>query len=303
MSLNNRHLTAFVTVAQVRSLGRAAEHLHISQPALSRIIRNLEETVGAELFERHPLGMSLTPHGQALLPRAELLLADWGSALEELRSISGATTGTLRVGCVAGAVDPLLRRTMSAMFDAHPNIQMRITDAIEDKLIDDLLAGKIDLAIAGAVSGTSQFDLEQEYVTSDRWRVYVNSNHPLRDRRNPTLPELARYRWVMVTEDSIAHYKLREAYHAQSLSAPELAVQTRSLTVALNALLAAPLVTLMPQSLMAHPLDLGIITGLDVPALEWKRELYVYRRRRGSLTFAARAFLDLLRKFTATGEQ
>ncbi|MBV7380020.1 LysR family transcriptional regulator [Maritimibacter dapengensis] len=295
MTLNNRHLSAFVTVAQVRSLGRAAEHLHITQPALSRIIRNLEENVGAQLFERHPLGMTLTPHGQALLPRAELLLADWGSALEELRSISGATTGTLRIGCVAGAVDPLLRRAMDEMFKAHPNIHLRITDAIEDRLIDDLLAGKIDLAIAGTVSGTSQFDLEQEYITSDWWQVYVNRDHPLCDHARPTLADLSRYRWVMVTEDSIAHYKLREVYHAQSAPAPELAVQTRSLTVAINALLAGPLVTLMPESLLTHQVDLGLIRKLDVPALAWKRDLYIYRRRRGSLTFAARAFLDLLR--------
>lgn len=300
MTLNNRHLTAFVAVARVRSLGRAAEQLHITQPALSRIVRNLEDTVGAQLFERHPLGMTLTPHGQALLPRAELLLADWGSALEELRSISGATTGTLRVGCVAGAVDPLLRHAMSRMLKEHPNIQLRVTDAIEDRLIDDLLSGKIDLAIAGAVSGTSQFDLEQVYVTSDWWQVYVRAGHPLRDMARPTLSDLARFRWVMVTEDSIAHFKLREAYHATSSTAPEIAVQTRSLTVAINALLAAPLVTLMPESLLTHQVQLGLVNKVVVPALAWKRELYIYRRRRGSLTFAARAFLDLLQDVEST---
>ncbi|EAQ10841.1 LysR family transcriptional regulator [Maritimibacter alkaliphilus HTCC2654] len=295
MSLNNRHLSAFVTVAQARSLGRAAEQLHITQPALSRIIRNLEETVGAQLFERHPLGMSLTPHGQALLPRAELLLADWGAALEELRSISGATTGTLRIGCVAGAVDPLIRHAMSQMLDAHPNIQLRVTDAIEDRLIDDLLAGRIDLAVAGAVSGASQFDLEQVYVTSDWWQVYVRRDHPLQDMARPALSDLARYRWVMVPEDSIAHFKLREAYHATSMTVPDIAVETRSLTVAVNALLASPLVTLMPESLLRHEVELGLISQLTIPALAWKRELYIYRRRRGSLTFATRAFLDFLR--------
>lgn len=303
MSFTYRHLSAFVSVASLHSLGRAADQLHITQPALSRIVRNLEETVGARLFERHPMGMTLTAHGQAFLPRAELLLADWGAALEEQRHISTLTTGTLRIGCVAGAVNPFLHDAMQAMFARHPGLQITATEAIEDRLTDALVAGQIDLALAGEIDGWSRLGLRQTFFGSDVWCLFMAPDHPLRRSSAPTLSDLLRYRWVMVPEDSIAFEHLRRVFSTQSLPPPDCAVQTRSLTVATVTLVGSDYVTLMPSSLLKREIEQGLLIRMPFAQVEWERALYVYRRDKGSLSPAAREFLSILLAPKAASDQ
>lgn len=93
-----RHLRYFIAVATTGSFGRAAERLHVSQPALSQQIRDLEAHVGTPLLERHPRGASLTPAGQTLLPLAERLIGDARAAVMAARGAAETVTGTLVVG-------------------------------------------------------------------------------------------------------------------------------------------------------------------------------------------------------------
>ncbi|WP_168192177.1 LysR family transcriptional regulator [Pararhodobacter marinus] len=294
MSFSHRHLTAFVTVAALHSLGRAAEQMHITQPALSRIIRTLEETLGVRLFERHPTGMMLTAHGQAFLPRAELLLADWSAAIEEQRHISTLTTGTLRIGCVAGAVNPHLNRAVRIMLQRHPGLRIIASEAIEDRLTDALVAGQIDLAVAGEIDGWARFGLRQSYYASDRWYLFAAPDHPLHRLDAPVLSDLLAYRWVMVPEDSIAHDHLRAVFGTQSLPPPDCVMQTRSITVAAATLVGSDYITMMPESLLQSEVALGRLVRLPFAQLEWDRALFLYRRDKGSLPPAAREFLTIL---------
>ncbi|MBN8290641.1 LysR family transcriptional regulator [Rhodobacter sp. NTK016B] len=299
MSFSHRHLTAFVTVSALHSLGRAAEQMHITQPALSRIIRNLEETLGVRLFERHPLGMTLTAHGQAFLPRAELLLADWSAAIEEQRHISALTTGTLRIGCVAGAVKPHLNRALQIMLKRHPGLRIIATEAIEDKLTDALVAGQIDLAVAGEIEGWARYGLRQSYYASDSWNLFVAPDHPLCALTKPSLSDLLTYRWVMVPEDSIARDHLRAVFGTQSLPPPDCVMQTRSITVAAATLVGSDYITMMPDSLLESEVALGRLVKLPFEPLAWHRALFLYRRDKGSLSPAAREFIAIMAE---TGE-
>ncbi|WP_068298525.1 LysR family transcriptional regulator [Pararhodobacter sp. CCB-MM2] len=294
MSFNHRHLTAFVHVATLHSLGRAAEQMHITQPALSRIIRNLEDTVGAPLFERHPTGMVLTVHGQAFLPRAELLLADWEAVMEEQRSLSTLTTGTLRIGCVAGAVNPYLKRAMAEMLERHPGLKITVLDAIEDRLIDGLIAGQIDLAIGSDIDGARRVNVRQQHFAYDAWHLFLRPGHPLLEHPAPVLEDLVAYRWVMVPDESIASAHLRMVFRKRGLPPPDYVVSTRSITVAVASVDMADYVTLMPESLLRSEVALGQLIRLPMPELEWTRELFLYRRDKGSLPPAAREFLSIL---------
>ena len=108
MTYDIRQLNAFLAVVQHGSLGRAAQRLNITQPALSRTIRRLEEQIGAPLFERYATGMMLTNFGQALLPHATLLQREAEQAAEEINALRGLSRGTIRVGAVASAVSLVL---------------------------------------------------------------------------------------------------------------------------------------------------------------------------------------------------
>src|SRR6476661_3672188 len=98
MAFDLQHLIAFNAIVSSGSLGRAAEALNVTQPALSRTIRRLEEQAGAPLFERHSKGMQLTDVGRALQPHAVLLQRESEHANEDIKAMLGLAKGTIRVG-------------------------------------------------------------------------------------------------------------------------------------------------------------------------------------------------------------
>src|SRR4029450_5147200 len=104
MALDPRQLRAFLTIVRSGSLGLAAETLHVTQPALSRIIRRLEMQLGVQLFERRSTGMELTSFGQALLPHAMVLSEEAALAIAQINSLRGLGHGTVRIGAIGGPI-------------------------------------------------------------------------------------------------------------------------------------------------------------------------------------------------------
>src|SRR5262245_19732584 len=128
MDLN--HLRSFVTVAQLGHLTRAAEKLHLSQPALSSHIKTLEEQFGVLLFERTPQGMAITPAGQRLLAEVEEILAAVARLAHSAQGLRGHPTGTLRIGTV---LDPDLVRVgdlMSRTLERYPHLELELHHAM-----------------------------------------------------------------------------------------------------------------------------------------------------------------------------
>src|ERR1700682_705042 len=113
MTFDPRQLKAFLAIVETGSLGRAAECLHLSQPALSRIVKRLETMLQVQLFERHLTGMALTRFGEALLAYATHLSTEASLALEEINALRVIGRGTIRVGAVASAAIMLLPDVLS----------------------------------------------------------------------------------------------------------------------------------------------------------------------------------------------
>ena len=115
MALDPRQLRAFLTIVRSGSLGLAAETLHVTQPALSRIIRRLETQLGVQLFERRSTGMELTSFGQALLPHATVLSEEAALAIEQINSLRGLGHGTLRIGAIGSVAIMVWRPHASSL--------------------------------------------------------------------------------------------------------------------------------------------------------------------------------------------
>lgn len=134
MTFNLQQLHAFATIVASGSLGRAAEVLHVTQPALSRTIKRLEDEVGAPLFERHSKGMQLTAIGSALLPHATLLQREADHAREEIDAMRGLAKGTIRVGAAASIATLVLPLAVSGVLARWPNLRVEIMEGVWDGL-------------------------------------------------------------------------------------------------------------------------------------------------------------------------
>ena len=153
--VNLEQLRAFATVAQLGNFTRAAEQLHLAQPSLSRQIAALEQDLGAELFTRARAGSTLTSAGESLLPLARRMLADAASVRRELDALAGLRRGRVRLGATPTLCVSLVAEVLSEFHEAHPAIELHITERGSRGLLEALGGGELDLALittSGAAS-------------------------------------------------------------------------------------------------------------------------------------------------------
>ncbi|KAA0084908.1 LysR family transcriptional regulator [Trinickia soli] len=140
-----RHLRYFIAVAELRGVRAASEQLHVTQPAISRQIQDLEEAIGAALFERTPRGLTLTPAGEAYLTQAREILVRVDAANRLARRIASGMQGSLRIGFVENAVwSGIVSRALRAFEQAAPDVALELTPMNTPEQFDALAAGRLD---------------------------------------------------------------------------------------------------------------------------------------------------------------
>jgi LysR family hca operon transcriptional activator len=175
-----RHLRYFIAVAETGSLTVAAERrLYTSQPSLSRQIRDLEEEVGAELFNRSARGVELTAAGKAFLDHARLALSQVDAATEAARRASQPTKQVFALGFLTGQEMTWLPRAMQVLRDELPKIDVTVSSHYSPDLADAVARGKLDLAFLRAEPG---FDLDYRVVSREKLIVLMPSDHRLTER-------------------------------------------------------------------------------------------------------------------------
>lgn len=274
-----RHLRYFVAVAETGSLSVAAsERLHTSQPSLSRQIRDLEDEVRAALFVRSARGVELTAAGRAFLDHARLALAQVDAAAEAARRAALPEKKRLAIGFLTGEEMTWLPRTMQALREDWPTLDVTVSSGYSPDLADALSRGRLDVAFLRAEPG---FDLDYRVVEHEKLIVLMPSDHRLATRETVKPSDLEGETFVMASNkarmlhDVIVRYldrcgvRVNAKHEVDNLAmAMSLVASTRGL-----ALMPEYANNLLPWSVTSRPLE-----G-DVPAVEL---VVGYSRNNGS---------------------
>lgn len=188
-----RDLEYFAVLAQHGHVGRAAEALGLSQPALSLSLRRLEDAVDAILVKRTPKGVELTTTGAALIARLEPFRRAREDVLREIADLSAGKAGILRIGAHPGVVRYPLAPACAELLNRAPDLELTVT-AMTTRLVPALENGELDLIVHDVA--VPQSGLVHEYLFDDAYVVIVAANHRLAKRRNVTLKDLAHERWA-----------------------------------------------------------------------------------------------------------
>jgi DNA-binding transcriptional LysR family regulator len=299
MTLNVAELVTFTTIVKAGSLGRAADALNMSQPALSRTIKRLEQKLGVELFERHSKGMQLTDIGKAFLPHARLLHAEAEQAIEEIQALRGAAKGTVRVGAVASIVSSLLPSAIERVLRQWPGLQFEVVEGVWDLLAAALSKHEIDLALGAEAPDTDDIVAIRDCCWEDTSHVIVAADHPLRRRRKLTLADTLAERWTILPAGTGPHQHLERVFAEQGLGMPNIVVRTRSITVLKSLVVDSGFLSWMAEPMFEPERRAGLIAALPIPGVRGNRTLTAFRRRRGLLPAPTVKFLDELRKLAA----
>ena len=220
-------LRTFTTVAELGHFTRAAERLHISQPAVSGQMRALEEELGVELFERGPAGMSLTKAGAHLLPFAEKVLAAAVELRGEVQAMHGRVQGKLRVGTVSDPSYLRLGEFLSRMVDRHPLIEIELHKEVSGEALDQLRNGELDATfffgklLPMQTDGIRLGDMTYRVIAPLEWKAKV---------ANADWADIAAMPWIMMPENSAHHQVLSEAFGKHGLE-PQKVIETDQASV------------------------------------------------------------------------
>jgi len=296
MTLDSRHLAAFLAIVEHGSVGRAAAALGLTQPALSRTLRKLETDLGAPLFERHTTGMVLTEYGVTLAPRARLIAAESDRAVEDIRGLRGLSGGTLRLGAVASVLSHPLPTVLGRLLGRYPALRVELTEAVEDRLIAALTSYDIDLAIGSTIEEDDGVALAGQLRWQDRTMVVAATDHPLRDRPRLALADLRDAPWALPPPGTAPHDAILRIFHDAGLDPPRIGVTTRSV-LALKALVAqAGYLSYLPRTLIGPERTAGSIDTIAVRGTALPRRFAMYRRRHGYLPRPAEALVEALQQ-------
>jgi DNA-binding transcriptional LysR family regulator len=294
MALDPRQLRAFLTIVRCGSLGLAAEALHVTQPALSRTIRRLEDQLGVILFERRATGMELTPFGQALLPHATVLSEEAAVAIEQINSLRGLGHGTLRIGAVGSVAVMVLPAVLERMLAQWPKLHVQITEAVEDLLEVALAHNTIDVAISGAIPESEEIMQVAQAQFGDRYAVISAANHPLQKRKALTIGDVIDVPWVMPPMDAEPRRQFNALVGGLGVAPPRVVLETRSPSVIKAMVAQTSYLGWLPEPLFATEQQAGLIRPLPVKEMASQRRFFVYRRRRSVMPPPLLKFLELL---------
>jgi len=256
-----RHLRYFVAVAETGSLTVAAEErLHTSQPSLSRQIRDLEDEVGVQLFNRSARGVDLTASGRAFLDHARLALSQVDAATEAARRAAQPMKQVFALGFLTGQEMTWLPRAMQILRDELPNIEVTVSSDYSPDLAQALARGRLDLAFLRAEPG---FDLEYRVVNKEKLIVLMPSDHRLTARTAVRPKDLMNETFIMATNKAAVLHEVIERYLQENGIdvTPEHGVDNLAMAVSLVAstgglaLMPEYANNLLPWSVVSRPVE------------------------------------------------
>ncbi|MEU5534242.1 LysR family transcriptional regulator [Streptomyces sp. NPDC020362] len=285
-----RQMEYFLTVVEEASFTRAAEALHVTQPALSHQIKALEKAVGGALLERMPRGVRLTPMGRAYLPHAELAVRSAARAHRAARAAAGAEGGELHIAALHSIAVGALPDVFARWRTAHPQVLLRLHEyATSEALEEAVQRGTADLAVGPEPAGPPGTVVpvgEEEVV------LVVPFDDRLAGRTTVTLPELAERDWIRCAMEPVVHgERFLDWACGQAGFRPRTAVWTEHTSTAVRMAAAGVGVCVAPAHVVRGAVGEDCVVLTPDPA--WKRALTVYARV--PPTGAAAAFVDLLR--------
>ena len=294
--LKMRHLVLLVELGRHGSILHAAQAAHLTQPAASKLLAELEHALGVSLFERLPRGVQPTRYGEVMVRRAGTALAEMDAAHQEVMELQSGLSGRVAVGTVMTPSTGLLPEAIRLLRQTHARVQVSISVDTSKPLIQRLRAGELDLVIGRILDGESAQEFNFEPITDEPHSLIVRAGHPLIGRKDLGLEELARQAWIIPPYGSILRDRLTALFLSHGLDQPIETIETTELPVVTSLLCGSDMVVALPEELVQPDLAAGLLAVLPFE-LGLRMDVYgIVTRKEHQLSPGADATLAALRQ-------
>lgn len=288
-----KQLRAFVAVAVTRSFAEAGERVHLSQPALSVAIKNLEDTVGGRLLSRTTRTLTLTPEGEAFLPVAQRLLIDWRGAINDLHEKFSLKRGRLAIAAMPSFAGTELPRVFARFCQKYPEINITLHDVIAEDVVNLVRTGRVEVGLTFD-PGTYD-DLIFEPLFNDLFLAALPKGHPLLVQDEVRWTELIESPFIALKPPSSLRTLLDKYLMRFGVSLP-IGLEANQL-VSISRMIAEGLgVSAIPALCRQQMEELGLeYRPLVEPSIN--RSVGILRRRRYPLSQVSAAMVDTLKEY------
>lgn len=261
--LKTRQLAFLVHLDEERCLARAADAAGLTQPAASKLLRQVEVTLGVQLFERQPRGMVPTGYGEILVRHARSALSELGLARKEIAALRSGLLGKASVGMVLDSNTNLLARAVGELTQRYPGIIVSIEIDGCASLVKRLRDGELDVVVGRVLDSARADDLIYEpLAVDDLHAVIAGPQHPLADRRELQLSNVVAQPWILPPTGCLLRDKLDAMFVQQGLPLPAHIVEAVSAPIICSLLRHSPMVACVPEEAFRSSLESGELTAL-----------------------------------------
>ena len=293
--LKTRHLLLLLHLYEQRSVVRAAEAANMTQPAASKLLAEMEDMLGVQLFERHARGVEPTWYGQVLIRRARSALSEIGRAHDEIAALRAGRMGQASIGTVVNPGTTLVPQAIAAVKRDFPEILIRVEMDYSRPLVAKLLDGQLDIVIGRIMGPEGVGELEFEPLADEPHSVIVRTGHPLAERGKVNHADLVDYGWIMPPAASVLRNRLDSVFLEHGLSPPSSIVETSALPVIIHLLRHSDMLAALPAESVAPYLQTGQMQALPIDLGVRMDYFGIIRRRDQQLSPGAERVLGALR--------
>jgi DNA-binding transcriptional LysR family regulator len=288
-----RDLHILSTVVEWGSMGKAASHLAMSQPAVSEAIADLEDTLGVKLLDRSPRGVDPTIYATALLKRGRVVFDELVQGIRDIDFLANPRAGEVRIGCPESLTAGFLPAIIDRLSRRYPQIVVHAIHAESGTLeFSELRRRNIDLMLARISEPFLDPELDAEILFQERYFVVAGARSRWVRRRKIELAELADERWIQMPENTYIDDSITEAFRAHGLEMPRKSVISFSANLRTHLLATGRFLTVVSASVLQFNAKAWSLKALPIDLNVQKRCVAVITVKNRTLSPVVQLFID-----------
>ncbi|NRR30761.1 LysR family transcriptional regulator [Oxalobacteraceae bacterium] len=265
--LKTRQLLLLIALDEQRNIHRAAEELYMTQPAASKQLKDLEDMLEVQLFERLPRGMEPTIYGETMIRHARMALTSLSLAHEDIVAIKSGLTGQVEIGTIMTPGMALLPRAISEIKRQAPRLRIGVQMEQSNLLLEQLRRGRLDFMIGRIPERESAAGLSYEELTDEPACAVVRVGHPLLDQPDLQLRDLVDWAWILQPRGSILRARSELMFRRAGLEVPVNVIDSTAVLLITALLQQTDSLNVMPIAVAKYYESLNVlkILPIDLP--------------------------------------
>jgi DNA-binding transcriptional LysR family regulator len=253
-----------IAIGDEGNIHRAAEILRVSQPAASKLLKDLEDALGVTLFERLPRGMRPTWYGEAMIRHARMALSNLAQAGSELEALKTGRFGEVTVGAITGPALSLLPQAVAIVAREQPNLRVQLVVESSDVLLERLVQSKLDIMVGRLSETHDKTNLSYERLADEPVCAVARPNHPLLGHPSLTLQHLEDAPWIVPALGSVLRHRFELMFQEAGLSVPPQLIETSSILFTTKMLQESDFVAVIPTEVARYYTSYGMVSILPI---------------------------------------